>query len=192
MTAQYAIAGCWTIWLLYWAVSAWFVKPTREVRCARGGLRWIIAAVVLASALARALGWSLPTSEPLLSHGKPSGVNRDRRRGPGRCRIGGRALCAVHVAGNWSAERRVLKENHELITRGIYHYIVATRSTGILLMLLGTILALGSAGSIAVFALALLFIMFRARKEEQLMTEHFPNEYPAYKQRVKALIPYVL
>src|SRR3954470_2616776 len=116
MTAQYAIAGCWTIWLLYWAVSAWFVKPTREVRWRAGGLRWLIAAVILASVLARALGWSLPTGEPLLAPARrPESI---AIVGVALVIVGlAVALCARYtLAGNWSASV-VLKEDHELITR---------------------------------------------------------------------------
>jgi protein-S-isoprenylcysteine O-methyltransferase Ste14 len=32
----------------------------------------------------------------------------------------------------------------------------------------------------------------KANSEEKLMTEHFPNEYPSYKERTWRLIPYVL
>jgi protein-S-isoprenylcysteine O-methyltransferase Ste14 len=31
-----------------------------------------------------------------------------------------------------------------------------------------------------------------ARAEERLMTKHFPEAYPAYRRRVKALVPFVL
>jgi protein-S-isoprenylcysteine O-methyltransferase Ste14 len=32
----------------------------------------------------------------------------------------------------------------------------------------------------------------KMRQEEQLMTEHFPDRYPAYRARVKAIVPFVL
>ena len=33
---------------------------------------------------------------------------------------------------------------------------------------------------------------FKIRLEERLMTESFPDQYPQYRRRVKAIIPYVL
>jgi protein-S-isoprenylcysteine O-methyltransferase Ste14 len=33
---------------------------------------------------------------------------------------------------------------------------------------------------------------FKIRLEEKLMTESFPDQYPQYRQKVKAIIPYVL
>jgi protein-S-isoprenylcysteine O-methyltransferase Ste14 len=32
---------------------------------------------------------------------------------------------------------------------------------------------------------------FKLRAEEQLLTQHFPDAYPAYRRRVRALIPFV-
>jgi protein-S-isoprenylcysteine O-methyltransferase Ste14 len=33
---------------------------------------------------------------------------------------------------------------------------------------------------------------FKMRLEEKLMTQNFPDQYPAYRRRVKAIIPFIL
>jgi protein-S-isoprenylcysteine O-methyltransferase Ste14 len=38
----------------------------------------------------------------------------------------------------------------------------------------------------------LLGVWLKLRQEEELMTRHFPSEYPAYRSQVSALIPGVL
>ena len=56
---------------------------------------------------------------------------------------------------------------------------------------LGTAVASGLL--VAFVGLLLFFIGFwiKLRQEENLQLNHFPNEYPAYKARVKALLPFV-
>jgi protein-S-isoprenylcysteine O-methyltransferase Ste14 len=36
-----------------------------------------------------------------------------------------------------------------------------------------------------------LVFTFKMRAEERLMTEAFPDQYPEYRERVKAIIPFV-
>jgi protein-S-isoprenylcysteine O-methyltransferase len=60
----------------------------------------------------------------------------------------------------------------------------------------GLVACLGSAivvGGLFVFLLILLTPVFiwRVGAEDKLMAQAFPNEYPAYKERTKALIPFV-
>jgi protein-S-isoprenylcysteine O-methyltransferase Ste14 len=56
----------------------------------------------------------------------------------------------------------------------------------------GTVLALGEwRGVLGVF-LVLLAFLIKIRDEEQLMLQAFPDAYPQYRRRVKALIPGVL
>jgi protein-S-isoprenylcysteine O-methyltransferase len=60
----------------------------------------------------------------------------------------------------------------------------------------GFIAAIGSAivcGGAFVFLLVLLggIFLWRVGAEDKLMERQFPNDYPAYRQRTKALIPFV-
>jgi protein-S-isoprenylcysteine O-methyltransferase Ste14 len=94
------------------------------------------------------------------------------------------------LGGNWSAVVS-FKEGHELIDRGPYHYARHPIYTGILLMLLGTAIVDGHAIWIVVLSAAFIGLSIKARSEERLLTRHFPDAYPAYRRRVKAILPFV-
>jgi protein-S-isoprenylcysteine O-methyltransferase Ste14 len=63
--------------------------------------------------------------------------------------------------------------------------------TGHLLMGLGTAIASGSLAAFAGLASFVGGFWIKLNQEERLLLRGFPDEYPAYKVRVKALIPYV-
>ena len=56
---------------------------------------------------------------------------------------------------------------------------------------LGSVLLLGTISAFLGFLCMFGFFWFKTRREEKLLTKHFPKEYPAYKNHTKALIPFV-
>lgn len=94
----------------------------------------------------------------------------------------------IALGSNWSG-RATVKEDHELIIRGPYAVARHPIYAGLLLTAVGTAIAIGEARCI--LGLALLAVTFIAKigQEEHLMLETFPLSYPAYRRRVKALIP---
>src|SRR5262245_36044878 len=94
----------------------------------------------------------------------------------------------IVLGGNWSANV-AFKEQHELIERGPYAYVRHPIYTGTLLMLLGFVIWRGTLTGFILFAIVVVGIRMKARQEEDLLTKHFEKSYPAYKARVKALIP---
>lgn len=109
------------------------------------------------------------------------------------------ALCGLVLAlwarktlgGNWSS-RVVIKEGHELVQRGPYAYVRHPIYSGLLLMILALVINNGRLALVMAFAIIVFGLYFKARQEEKLLTEHFPEAYPKYKAKVKALIPFVL
>ncbi|MHB1937121.1 MAG: methyltransferase family protein [Acidobacteriaceae bacterium] len=92
---------------------------------------------------------------------------------------------------NWSGTVTV-KENHVLITSGPYAWVRHPIYTGILLALLGTAIVGGIFASLVAVAVATLALWLKLRTEEKFMVETFGEQYTAYRQRVKALIPGVI
>jgi protein-S-isoprenylcysteine O-methyltransferase Ste14 len=92
------------------------------------------------------------------------------------------------LADNWSAQP-ALKEDHTLILSGPYQITRHPIYTGILIAVLGTAIMVGQVRGM--IALMLVFIAFwhKSRYEEDLMNRQFPDQYPAYAQKVKKLIP---
>lgn len=96
----------------------------------------------------------------------------------------------VKLGKNWSANV-VLKENHKLITDGPYAYSRHPIYSGLLLMILGVAIYFGSFTGFFLFVLFFWGARYKAFKEEKLLTQHFPVEYPVYKKRVRALVPFI-
>ncbi len=184
------VAACWVIFLVYWLVSAQSVKQTAG---GQGWRRWawripiIVAAAVFLlldriGVVARFAGERLwPTTPPI-------GITGD-------------ALVVIGLAiavwarrtlgGNWSSEV-VIRREHELIEGGPYSYARHPVYSGMLLMLLGAAVLLARPAAFIAFVIFLLGFWFKAMQEERLLTSHFPQAYPRYRARVKALIPFVL
>jgi protein-S-isoprenylcysteine O-methyltransferase Ste14 len=92
---------------------------------------------------------------------------------------------------NWSAVVTI-KEDHQMIQSGPYAAVRHPIYSGFLLAMLGSALALGEVRGLVALPLAFLAWWFKSRLEEKFMEQKFGGAYAAYKQRVKALIPFVL
>jgi protein-S-isoprenylcysteine O-methyltransferase len=104
----------------------------------------------------------------------------------------GFAVWARFVLGsNWSGIVTV-KENHTLVTRGPYAWVRHPIYTGILLALLGTAVTLGTVINLVEVPVAAFAFWLKLRIEERFMFETFGEQYTAYRQHVKALIPHVI
>lgn len=95
----------------------------------------------------------------------------------------------VYIGRNWGMPMSI-KENPELVTSGPYALVRHPIYTGVLLALLGSMLASGPAW-LLLFAFFCVYFIYSANKEEVLLRTTFPNEYPVYEQRTKKLIPFV-
>lgn len=114
--------------------------------------------------------------------------------------IGGAALtmagCAFAIwarltlGGNWSGQVTV-KEGHELMTRGPYSLSRHPIYSGLMLAVVGTALAGGEWHCALAVVVILMALLVKMGQEEKLMLQTFPVAYPKYRQRVKALVPWV-
>lgn len=92
------------------------------------------------------------------------------------------------LGSNWSG-RATVKAGHELITSGPYSIARHPIYTGLLVGALGTAVAEGQVRCLLGFVLIVLALAVKMSQEERLMLQTFPETYPAYRHRVKALIP---
>jgi protein-S-isoprenylcysteine O-methyltransferase Ste14 len=89
----------------------------------------------------------------------------------------------------WSASPNMLQEDHELRTDGPYAITRHPIYSGLLGMLLGTVLLNGLGLSLGFLAVGAVFLATRIPIEERLMSTAFPDEYASYRKRVPLLIP---
>ena len=96
-----------------------------------------------------------------------------------------------HLGRNWSIAVTV-KEGHELITSGPYALVRHPLYSGLVLALLGCVLAVGEWRGMVAMALAMSVFWPKLRLEEKWMREQFGESYEAYSRKVAALVPYIL
>jgi len=178
---------CWIALALLWLAGTFFSKPTERAQSA--GARSIHIALAVIGGLL--IGRFFFRGTWMDAHFVP-GTHSVRLAGFLSTLAG--TLFAVWarltLGSNWSG-RATVKSGHELIVKGPYSLARHPIYTGVLLALAGTLLVQGRWRCIVGFAVILLALAIKISQEERLMMETFPAEYPEYKRRVKALVPFV-
>ena len=104
------------------------------------------------------------------------------------------ALCllsrvAWYLGKFWSPTLQI-KENHQLVTIGIYRRIRHPMYLSLLIFSVGNTLALPNYVAGPSFVVAMLVIIaFRIGPEERMLLEEFGEQYEAYRERSYRLIP---
>ena len=179
------IAVCWIAWLVVWLVMAFTTKRTVE----SSTRSWSsVSVIVLFLAWVRVRGVSGDLHDGLWAPSTPLSVLTVGLVVAGFAfTVWARAI----LGRNWSGSV-VIKEDHELVEKGPYALVRHPIYTGLLSMMLGTALYYAEPLGFILFAVGVVVLYLKSLREEQLMTSHFPDEYPEYRRRVKALVPYVL
>lgn len=181
------IGYLWIGFLLVWGIAA--ITQKRTVRRDSSSSRFLqLALAVVAAVLLFDRSLSLGLLErPFLPKGAASTYLGFVLTIAGI----GFALCARFFIGrNWSGAVTV-KKDHELIRTGPYSVVRHPIYTGVLLGLLGTAMAMGPIRGLLGVGVAALALWIKSRREEVFMSEQFGADYAQYKQKVKALIPFV-
>ena len=94
-----------------------------------------------------------------------------------------------HLGRNWS-QAVANKVGHELVTSGPYRYVRHPMYAGGLIACTGSAIA---CGGVFVFLLIILGALFlwRVGAEDALMARQFPSQYPDYRRRTPALVPFL-
>lgn len=183
------VAAFWLIFIVYWAIMAVRAKKNIGSRFwwREGGLRvGVIVLIVLALRL------------PIFHHALRSlhayAANPGIVRGVigiGLCALGiGVAIWArTYLGRNWGMPMS-RKADPELVTSGPYAYVRHPIYTGMLLAMLGSAICESALWWLPLVLLGLYFL-YSAQREEKLMREQFPRQYPAYMERTKMLIPFL-
>ena len=182
------ISICWGIFFVVWVLAAIFTKRTVYHESGVRRLRYLIPVVI---------GWYLL----FRGHRLPHPFNVHIIPQTDAILVVSSILCVCGVAfclwaravlgRNWSGTV-TLKEDHELIVRGPYRLVRHPIYTGILAMLVAT--AIQQRHIAGMFGLIFVFASFwiKLNNEEEVMHKQFPDQYAAYEERVKRIIPFVL
>jgi protein-S-isoprenylcysteine O-methyltransferase Ste14 len=186
------VAGSWLLWVLSWVVLAVAAKQDvwkqsiddRE----RYSLTFVASLVIMALSLHAPLG---------PEDGMRPAFARLVPLTPGIAWASAiLALLALILAlwarltlgRNWSG-MVALKDEHELVTAGPYRLIRHPIYAALILLVLAS--AIANRTPLAVIALALMILSCwtKLRAEEEMMSEAFPETYPAYMAQTKRLVP---
>ncbi len=183
-TGQF-ILGCWAVFLIFWIIASFSVKQTVEVsRSSKQILFRMCIAIFAVLILGHFFSF---TNLRLWPYSLTVGIIADIIAGCGLLLM---LWSRVILGSNWSASV-TFKQDHELIQRGPYAVVRHPIYSGLLLLFLGEAIWYGSASFFLVLVFVAIGFSLKAKDEEKLLTQHFPDAYPAYKARTKALIPFV-
>ena len=177
----FVIFAAWIAFILYWIISAVGVK--RDSYRAGRGWWWFALIFVVVFVIFDYTPYAklhLVPQTPLV------GAIADVL-----C-VGGIAYAIWarrHLGKNWSP-RPALKEGHELVTSGPYRLVRHPIYTGILAAFIGSALVSGAPWLVAIVIVGAMFVA-RVKTEEGIMTKQFPDQYPEYKKKTWALIPFI-
>jgi protein-S-isoprenylcysteine O-methyltransferase Ste14 len=102
------------------------------------------------------------------------------------------AIWARETLGRYWSGTITLKEGHRVIMTGPYRLARHPIYSGLLLAFTGTALARRDIASFLGVALVAVGMARKIVIEERILTQHFANEYVAYRQQVKTIIPFIL
>jgi protein-S-isoprenylcysteine O-methyltransferase Ste14 len=189
MTLSYTTLLLFLIWRIYWRLTE--VKADREKEKTKEKIEFIdniqnIANLGVFLLLgAQLFGLSLL---PFSSH-----MALLERGGFGLVCIGF-IICIfarISLGTNWANSYEFqIKENHELVTHGIYQYIRHPIYIGLFFMLVGGELVVQSY-LVFVYMCILGGMYWQGRREEVLLKNHFGKTYYDYMKRSKMFIPFV-
>ena len=187
---RYLFPTLWLAWLLYWWISAAGTKTTvrRESLPSRlsyiaplGAAVWLLAAPRMPAALARLNEGFVPRTAVTFWLGAAITM------------VGllFTIWARVHLGRNWSGTVTI-KQGHELVTSGPYSLVRHPIYTGLLLAFIGSAIGLGEWRGIVGIVIAAASFWIKLRIEENWLQQEFGETYAAYRQRVRALVPYIL
>jgi protein-S-isoprenylcysteine O-methyltransferase Ste14 len=185
MQIFYTLLGAlWAVFLIVWFVSAFNTKRYAKRSFFRGfGFRFLILVIAI-------LLFQLPgvrdIFEVLAHAGNPplaaAGV---------LIAASGLAFAIwarLTIGRNWGMPMS-LKEGAELVTSGPYAYVRHPIYTGVITMMLGSVLVFPAWLPILVVACG--YFIWSGKAEEKIMLNEFPEAYPAYMARTKTIIPFI-
>jgi len=183
-----AMRICSFLWLLLWLVwlGAWLrTKKTQELASFGSRLRYGAPVVVAFYLL---FGKNLPVrwlEERVIPHHVFIEVLAVTLTALG---IALAIWARFYIGQNWSSAVTI-KVGHQLIRTGPYAWVRHPIYSGLLLAMIGTVLALRELRGLLAFVLLWLGFWIKLRMEEEFMRKTFGEEYAEYSRSTGPLIP---
>ena len=101
------------------------------------------------------------------------------------------AIVAACTLKRFYSSTLVVREDHQLITHGVYRFARHPLYLGVLIAIMGVPVYAPSLNGFLILSLLTPIILFRIKMEEDVLTECFGEEYQAYRKATKKLIPFL-
>jgi protein-S-isoprenylcysteine O-methyltransferase Ste14 len=177
---------CWIILILYWVFSSLFVKKSVVKR------NWLltISSRILLTAVVILLYIFYRSATLLFLEFLFKSYFQFLILGSILTIIGliGAIWARYYLGSNWGSVVGYT-ENHELITNGPYKYIRHPIYSSVILMFIGTFLYYGNLFSLVLIITIPIWLLWRVKKEEEIMIKLFDKKYKDYMKNSKRLIP---
>ena len=186
--ALFVIGYCWGVFSVIWLLAAFWTKRSVYQESTAQRLRYVVPILLGGFLLFKGNRFPDPLNHRVIPH-----LEALAWIGLVLCVVG-LAFCLwarFTLGRNWSGVV-TLKGGHELITRGPYAWVRHPIYTGLLTMFVATLIVLGHIAGIIAVPFVFVSFWIKLRYEEKLMLQKFPEEYVAYQQHVKRIIPFVL
>jgi len=101
------------------------------------------------------------------------------------------AIVAALTLKRFYSSTLVTREDHQLITHGVYRLARHPLYLGVLIAIMGAPVYAPSLYGFLILSLLTPIFLFRIKMEEEILTEHFGDKYQAYRETTKKLIPFL-
>jgi protein-S-isoprenylcysteine O-methyltransferase Ste14 len=101
------------------------------------------------------------------------------------------ALVAVFTLRRFYSSSLTIREDHQLITHGIYRFTRHPVYFGVLIAIMGMPVYAQSLYGFLVLSLLIPIFLIRIRMEEEMLTEEFGDAYRTYRETTRKLIPFI-
>jgi protein-S-isoprenylcysteine O-methyltransferase Ste14 len=101
------------------------------------------------------------------------------------------AIVAQLTLGRFYSGTLVTKGDHRLITHGVYRFVRHPLYLGVLIAIMGAPVYAPSLYGFLILSLLIPIFLLRIKMEEDMLLKHFGDEYQAYRQTTKKLIPFL-
>ena len=101
------------------------------------------------------------------------------------------ALVAQITLKRFYSSTLVIREDHQLITHGIYRFTRHPVYLGVIIAIIGVPVYTSSLYGLLTMLALIPIILNRIRMEERLLTEEFGDAYRTYKETTSKLIPFI-
>jgi len=177
----------WSIFGLYWLVSALSRKKTKKRESILQRLLYMLPLIFAFSLLfgtAVRRGWLTTRLWPDRLDIAWMGVFLTA------CGVGIACWARYHLGSNWSGVV-TLKEGHELIRTGPYRNIRHPIYTGMLLAILGSAVTVGEVRAAIALVIAWLSFYIKARREESFLSQEFGANFVEHQRHTGMFLPHL-